>query len=222
MFRDVLDQIGDLPPAVPVVAVALLAYSETARFLDLVVPGEVGMVLAGAAAAEAGVPLTVVAAAGFVGAVSGDSTSYWIGRGAGPRVVHRFRWTRKRLEPALERARRYFGRSGGWAVLGGRFVGALRAVVPFVAGSADMGFGRFLAWNVVASLAWAGAVVSAGYVLGDDIASVIDRVGGLVSVVVVVALIPHDDCRDELEREARRLLAAAEEEAKLASADVPG
>lgn len=31
---------------------------------------------------------------------------------------------------------------------------------------------------------------------------------------------PHDTCRDELEREACRLVAAAEKEAKLASADV--
>lgn len=189
MFRDALDQIGDLPPGVLVVAVALLAYSETALFFDLVVPGEVGMVLAGAAAAEAGVPLALVAAAGFVGAVLGDSTSYWIGRRAGPRMVHHFRWTRKRLEPALERARGYFGRSGGWAVLGGRFVGALRAVVPFVAGSADMGFGRFLAWNVAASLTWAGSVVSAGFFFGDDIASVIDRAGVLVSAGAVAGLV---------------------------------
>jgi len=33
---------------------------------------------------------------------------------------------------------------------------------------------------------------------------------------------PHEECRHELEREARRLVAAAEEEGRLASADVPG
>jgi membrane protein DedA with SNARE-associated domain len=52
-----------------------------------------------------------------------------------------------------------------------------------------MGFGRFLGWNFVASLGWASAVVSAGYICGDDIASVIDRVGTAVSGAVIVVVI---------------------------------
>lgn len=208
MVRDAIAQIGDLPPVALLAVVLLLAFAETALFLDLVVPGEVGMVLAGAAANEADIPLVAVIAAGVVGAVLGDTTSFWMGRVAGPRLVHRFRWTRKRFGGALERAERYFEHTGGAAIVGGRFVGALRAVVPFVAGSAGMGFGRFLAWNFVASLGWASAVVSAGYFFGDDVASVIDRVGTAVSVGVIVVVVAAILWRRRSRREQRTESAA--------------
>lgn len=189
MAERLIERIGELPAPLFLLAVALLAFSETVLFLDLLVPGEVGMVLAGAAAVQAGIPLGAAIAAGVVGAVLGDSTSYWLGRTVGPDIVHRFRWTRRRVEPGLERARRYFERSGGLAIFGGRFVGALRAVVPFVAGAGEMAYERFLAWNVAASVAWVGLVITLGHQFGDDIASVVDRVGVVVSVVVVIAIV---------------------------------
>ena len=189
MLEGLIERIGELPAPLFLLVVALLAYSETVLFLDLLVPGEVGMVLAGAAAVEAGIPLAAAIAAGVVGAVLGDSTSYWLGRTIGPGIVHRFRWTRRRVEPEMERARRYFERSGGLAILGGRFVGALRAVVPFIAGAGQMAYGRFLAWNVVASVAWVGLVITLGHQFGDDIAAGVDRVGVVVSVVAVIAIV---------------------------------
>jgi membrane-associated protein len=189
MFRDAIAHVSELPPVALVAVVFLLAFAETALFFDLVVPGEVGMVFAGAAAHEADIPLLAVIAAGVFGALLGDTTSFWMGRVAGPRLVHRSRWTQKHFGGALQRAQRYFERAGAVAIVGGRFIGALRAVVPFVAGSAGMGFGRFLGWNFVASLGWASAVVSAGYLFGDDVASVIDRVGTAASVAVIAVVI---------------------------------
>jgi membrane protein DedA with SNARE-associated domain len=71
----------------------------------------------------------------------------------------------------------------------GRWVGALRAVVPFVAGAAHMPYGRFLAWNVAASIGWVTTVVLLGWTLGNTVAATVDRVGAVVSVLVVVAIV---------------------------------
>jgi membrane protein DedA with SNARE-associated domain len=70
-----------------------------------------------------------------------------------------------------------------------RWVGALRAVVPFVAGLGRLRVATFVGWNVAASLAWASVVVLLGWGFGERVASVVDRVGLGLSAVVVLALI---------------------------------
>ena len=187
MGSRILEWVGGLSSWVLVVAAAGLAFGETAIALDLLVPGEVGMVIVGAAAARSDYPLLPVVVAGMVGAVVGDSVSYAIGRRWGAAVVCRWEFTRRRFEPRIARAERYFHSHGGWLVFVARFVGAFRAVVPLVVGTAGMPYPRFLAWNVVASVTWAGIVVTLGYHFGDEIARFVDRVGLGLSVAAIAA-----------------------------------
>jgi membrane protein DedA with SNARE-associated domain len=165
-----------------------LGFGEAAIGLDLLVPGEVGMVLVGAVAAAGNTSLPLMVAAGAVGAAAGDSVGYWLGRCYGLRLVERWGWTRRNLGPSTERAREHFARRGGATVFVARFVGALRAVVPVVAGTSRMPYGRFLAWDLPAAVLWASAVVSLGYFVGSEIAIVVDRVGFVISVAVVLAI----------------------------------
>jgi membrane-associated protein len=153
--------------------------------MDLVVPGEAGMVVAGAAASRADVPLVTMIAAAAVGAVAGDSVSYWVGRRWGMSVIRRWEPLRRRLEPRVERSHKYFAERGGVAVFLGRFVGAVRGVVPAVAGMSAMPYRRFLPWNVLASLVWTTAVVSAGYLLGRNVEKVVSRTSLVITLLVV-------------------------------------
>jgi membrane-associated protein len=184
----VLDTIADLGGGALHLAAFLLAFGETALFMDLVVPGEAGMVVAGAAAARGDVPLPTMIAAATAGAIIGDSVSYLIGRRWGMALVHRWRPVRERLEPRVERARSFFDRHGGAAIFIGRWIGAVRGVVPAVAGTADMPYRRFLPWNVLASITWCTVVVTAGYLLGRNVEAVISRLSLLVTGVVVIGL----------------------------------
>lgn len=186
---DVIDFLARATGAALYLLVAILAFSETAMFLDLLVPGEVGMVLAGAAGARGDTSLLGLVGAGAFGAVLGDTFSYVLGRRYGSRLVHRWDFVRRRLEPHLEGAHAYFARKGGVAVFGARWVGALRAVVPFVAGTAAMPYPRFLLWNVLASLGWVTTTVTLGWVAGEPAANVVDRIGPVLSAVVVVLLV---------------------------------
>ena len=165
-------------------AAFLLAFSETALFMDLIIPGETGMVVAGAAAARADVPLATMITAAAVGAIAGDSVSFWVGRRWGMSLIRRWEPLRRRLEPRVERSREYFARRGGAAVFLGRFVGAVRGVVPAVAGMSAMPYRRFLPWNVLASIVWTIAVVSAGYVLGRNVEKVVSKASLVIALVV--------------------------------------
>jgi membrane-associated protein len=182
---DVVSRAEGLTLALVVFALVL---GESLIVTDLVVPGEVGLVVAGAAAAANGTPIGLVIGAAALGAVAGDTAGYLVGRRYGTDVITSHRWGR-RLRPALSRARRYFAEHGTAAVAGGRWVGALRGLVPVVAGAARVPAPRFYAPAVPSGTAWVTTVTLLGFFWGDDIANVVDRAGLLISVVVVAAIV---------------------------------
>jgi membrane-associated protein len=188
IVEGLIEQVAELGGVRVYLLAAGLAFSETMLLLDLIVPGEIGMVLVGAATHEAELSLPVAAASAAAGATIGDTVGYVIGRRYGTAFVDRWAFTRRRLGPALERAHERFHDHGGAIVLLGRWVGALRAVVPIVVGAADMPFRRFFAWNVLASVTWASTVVSVGYFFGRHIGPSVERVGFAISAVVVTVL----------------------------------
>jgi membrane protein DedA with SNARE-associated domain len=56
------------------------------------------------------------------------------------------------------------------------------------AGSARLSASRFLVADVPSAVAWSVTIASIGFLWGDDIAGVIDRIGIGLSVAAVVAL----------------------------------
>jgi len=183
----VIDWAASLGSPELYLVIALLAFAETAVFADVVVPGEVGMLVVAAAGASAGLswPALVVCAA--VGAALGDTVSFGIGRRWGSRVIG---WQRRRGgrgSAAVDRAVKTVADRGGPAVLVGRWIGVLRAVVPVVAGSGCMPLRRFLGWNVVASITWAGVVVSLGYHVGPAASRFVQRAGWAAAALLVAA-----------------------------------
>lgn len=195
MLDSVLDAVADAGVLVLLAAAFGFAFAETALFLDVIVPGEVGLVVVGAAGERADVELVYLIGLATLGAVCGDSVSYLIGNRVGVRLVTRWAPVRRRLGPSVERAQAYFADRGGSAVFFGRFVGALRAVVPFVAGIGRMPYRRFLVWNVMASVAWTSVVVSLGYYVGREAGDDVDRVGFVFMVVIVGALVGYASVR---------------------------
>jgi membrane-associated protein len=188
VLERIIELVSNLGTLGLAAAASLLAFAETGIGLDLIVPGEAGMIVAGAAAEQGGHPLWVVILGAAIGATLGDCVSYAIGRRWGLRILERFEITKRRLVPAVHRAEPFFERWGGLAVFFGRWVGALRAVVPVVAGTAKMPFPRFLAWNVAASIAWSTTVVGAGYAFGLPAARAVDSAGIWVYAGVAVAV----------------------------------
>jgi undecaprenyl-diphosphatase len=188
MANRIIDWIAALDGWVLWVAVLALAAGESAVGLDFVVPGEVGMVVGGAAGERADVPLLALIIAATLGSMIGDQVSFQLGRHFGVALAGRWTWTRRHLEPKIETAREHFERRGAVTVFVARWVGALRAVVPFVAGTADMPLGRFLLWDFVGAVSWSATVVTLGYVFGRSIADLVDRFGLVISLVVVTGL----------------------------------
>src|SRR6185503_17414463 len=98
-------------------------------FVGLFVPGETALLLGGFLAYQGKLHLALVILVTVVGGILGDSAGYEIGRHLGDRMKRTW-FGRKIGEDRWERARKYVREKGGRAILLGRFVGILRALVP--------------------------------------------------------------------------------------------
>jgi membrane-associated protein len=182
VLQTVLDWLAGFGPVGLYAAALVLAFAETAIFADLLVPGEVGLALVGAATATADdASVVLVAAAAAVGATLGDCVSYAVGRRWGTSLLAKG----ERRHGSLVRAREAFERHAGGAVFVARWIGVLRAVVPVVAGASKMPFRRFLVWNVAASITWASTVVGVAYVAGPHAVRFVDRAGWVLVALLV-------------------------------------
>jgi len=168
--------------------VFLVSTLESLAFVGVVVPGAVFVVFAGSLAARGYLDLGDLIWFAAAGAIFGDGISFRLGRGG-----HiRFDPGNRIFKPSLlETGRAFFDRHGGKSVFLGRFVGLVRAVVPFVAGMYGMEPKRFYVWNVASALLWASAHLAAGYYLGQAWRAVetwSTRLGLVLAAVLLLAL----------------------------------
>jgi membrane-associated protein len=173
-------------PLVLVVVFALPAL-EASTLLGIVVPGELALVLGGVLAHQGRVPLWATVTAGAAGAVVGDSVGYAVGRRVGGRLLTRI--PRRLVQPGqVERATALLRRLGGRAVFVGRFIAALRALVPGLAGTAGMPYGSFLVWNLAGGVLWATGFVLVGFAAGPAWRTA-ERVAGRAGLVLLGVIV---------------------------------
>ena len=156
---------------------------ESAAFLGFLVPGETVVVSGGVLASFGVLGLEETLAVAVTGALTGDNVGYWLGRRLGRPWLERHGRKIGVDVLMLRRVDELFERHGGKAVLLGRFIGFLRAMAPFAAGSARMPYRTFVAYNSVGATTWAIAFVLLGYFLGTSW-SVVERWFGRIGLVV--------------------------------------
>jgi membrane-associated protein len=170
-----------------------IVFAETGLVVTPFLPGDSLLFAAGAIAATGALDVRLVSALMMVAAILGNTINYSIGRSLGMRIIERSqrdpRWARF-VQPAyVARARHFFERYGGAAVVLGRFVPIVRTFVPFVAGVAEMTYATYMLYNVAGSVAWVGLCVGAGWAFGN--VPIIKENFSLVALgIVAVSLLP--------------------------------
>jgi membrane protein DedA with SNARE-associated domain len=194
MNVDVL--LESIPPVLVYVVVGAVVGMES---LGIPLPGEV--MLVGAALLSARHDLAVdpagVGAAAVVGAVTGDSIGYSIGRRFGMSLFDRLgrRFPRHFGPGHIAFAERLFARWGTGAVFFGRFVALLRILAGPLAGALKMSYPHFLAANVSGAVCWAGGTTALVYFAGVAAERWLTRfswvalVGGVVAGVIGAILL---------------------------------
>ncbi len=170
-------------------AIAALVFGETAVFVGFILPGEIAVVIGGFLASRGHLSLPVLIIIVVFAAITGPFVGYEIGRRMGDRLfaVKPLR----RVHRGIEKARIVLRQRGGAAVLAGRFVAVVRALMPAAAGAAQVRFRTFTVYNVLGGLIWGIGYCLVGYLAGSAYAVVASRIGTgfAVAVGVIVVLL---------------------------------
>lgn len=199
--------------------VGLLAFLETGAFVGLLAPGETIVVLAGAVAGQGETSVILTLGIVWASAFAGDTASFFLGRklGRGFVLKHgpKLRITRERFADVES----YFDRHGGKTILIGRFIGLVRALAPFVAGSSNMAYRAMAPYSILGTGLWAATFTLLGFYASRNIEAVLSNsehallaFGLLVALVVGITFavrhlrVPENRRRIARGMESRRVL----------------
>lgn len=154
--------------------VVLIVFIESGLFFGFFLPGDSLLFIAGMVIANTLSPfefpianllywILLISAAGFLGNYLG----YFVGTKSDRFLFRRKdNWLFKKKY--LFQAKDFYDRRGGGAIVLARFLPIVRTFAPIVAGMVKMKLGKFSFYNILGSFLWAGIIVSAGFLLGEN------------------------------------------------------
>lgn len=209
-LNDVASKVGKLTYLI----VGVAAFVETAAFVGLVLPGETVVILGGAVAGQGETSVILTIGIVWACAAGGDSVSFLLGRRLGRGFIMRHGPKVRITHERFARVEDYFSRHGGKTILIGRFIGLVRALAPFVAGSSGMRYMGFLPYSVLGTGLWSAGYVLLGYFASRSLDAAAHAAGqgtlffGIAVVAIVAIVWGARFLRDPANR--RRLVAGME------------
>lgn len=154
--------------------VLLIVFVETGIFFGFFLPGDSLLFIAGMIIANTLSPFDVqgfnllywillIATAGILGNYAG----YWFGKKSDRLVFRKDNWLFKRKY--IIQAKTFYDKKGGVAIMLARFLPIIRTFAPIVAGMVKMDSGKFSFYNIAGSILWSFSIVSAGFLLGENV-----------------------------------------------------
>ena len=167
----------------------LIVFCETGLVITPFLPGDSLLFAIGALAADptSNLNIWIAAVVLLVAAILGDTVNYWIGRRFGGWMIRKFP---RIVKPAhIERTNAFFVRYGGKTIIIARFVPIVRTFAPFVAGTGEMNYRRFMYFNVIGAFLWVGLILPAGWFFGN-IPIVKENFGIVVLGIIIISILP--------------------------------
>ncbi len=145
--------------------VPLFAFAEACIGIGLFVSGVFLVAVSSIVIDQQLASLPVIALLAFFGAVAGDHVGFYVGRWVGPHF-HHIGVVEKR-KASFERAEKLIRYYGPFAVFIGRFIPAIRSIIPALLGITDFEKVKFSILDSLACLLWATALAAIVYGLDN-------------------------------------------------------
>jgi membrane protein DedA with SNARE-associated domain/membrane-associated phospholipid phosphatase len=213
-LQSLLDDVSRKLGKLTYVFVGLAAFLETGAFIGLVAPGETVVILGGAVAGQGETSVILTIGIVWVCSFSGDSVSFLLGRKLGRGFILRHGPKVRITEERFNRVEGYFDRHGGKTILIGRFIGLVRALAPFTAGTSGMRYPSYLPYSVLGTGLWSAGYVLLGYFASRSLDAAAHAAGqgtllfGIAIAVIVAIVLATRFLRERENRE--RLVAGME------------
>ncbi|MGO2539563.1 VTT domain-containing protein [Specibacter sp. AOP5-B1-6] len=175
---------------VVVIACAII-FAETGLLVGFFLPGDSLLFTAGLLVSTGTMPVNiwVLMALLIVSGFIGNQLGYFIGYKAGPAIFNKPE-SRLFKKQHVDTAHAFFEKHGGKALILARFVPIVRTFVPVIVGVAKMDMRKFVLFNAIGAILWAGGITLLGYILGNKVPWVRDNLDIIFIAIVAVSIIP--------------------------------
>jgi membrane-associated protein len=193
---DFLKQLTNPESIITIGGIALLLFvifAETGLLLGFFLPGDSLVFISGLLCATRPdllhVSIYTLVIELTVAAILGNMVGYWFGKRVGPALFQR--------EDAFLFKKRYvtithdfYARHGGKTLILGRFLPIIRTFAPILAGVIQIGFKRFMVYNIIGATLWISVLTLIGYYLGTTIPWIKNYLGYIVIILIIITSIP--------------------------------
>jgi len=189
MNSDTLDALIAWISAHPIAAgavVCLVAFCDAVVILGFAVPAAPILFAVGTLVGLGTIDGTYAVLSAALGAFLGDGVSYLFGRHYGDRM--RRMWPFSRHPQWIEQGEVFFRRHGLKGIVIARYVGAVRPLVPAIAGMLKMRALRYALPSAFASITWALLFIAPGWVFGASI-ELFTAIAGRLAIVLAMLIV---------------------------------
>jgi membrane protein DedA with SNARE-associated domain/membrane-associated phospholipid phosphatase len=189
------------------VLVGAMAFLETGAFVGFVAPGEFTVILGGVIAGEGTISIIPLIGIVWICAIAGDSISFLLGHRFGRQFLLEHGPKVRISEERFHQVEDYFDRHGGKTIVIGRFIGFVRPLAPFIAGTSRMTYGRFIPYSILGTGLWGSTFCLLGYIFWRSFSTVSKVAGratlafGVLAAAIALIVYARHRLKDPAERE---------------------
>ncbi len=169
VITDFFSKLGNLEELIKwggLTVLIIIVFAETGLLIGFFLPGDSLLITAGLIAAQGYLDITVLNLSLIIAAIAGDQIGYLFGKKTGPKLFKR----EKSLlfnKDHLIKAKHFYEKYGGRAIIYARFVPFARTFAPIVAGIGDMNYSKFISYNIFGGIFWVLSMTLLGYFFGN-------------------------------------------------------
>ncbi|MCA9356754.1 bifunctional DedA family/phosphatase PAP2 family protein [Candidatus Nomurabacteria bacterium] len=161
---------------------------EAVPLLGLFSPGMVVIVAGGFMVKLGFLDLGDVIFVASLGAVTGDFVGYLLGKKYGVGLLEKYGKYFFFKKEQFESTKKIMHKHAGKSLIIGRFNSLTRALAPFVAGTTNIPFRKFMLFNIIGGVAWVTVFVLVGFIFGHSYEAMSKYIGRFVLVAVTVGI----------------------------------
>jgi membrane protein DedA with SNARE-associated domain len=140
--------------------------------LGVPIPAVPSMIAAGALGADGQISAMASLGLAVIASVIADSIWYLVGRTHGDRMLELVGRVSLSLKFHIEKVNDHFDRWGPLALTLAKFVPGISTLAPALAGSGGVSYLRFILFDALGALCWAGTALVIGMLFGGEIEKV--------------------------------------------------
>jgi undecaprenyl-diphosphatase len=169
--------------------VGFMAMAETAAFIGFIAPGEFAIIFGGVLAGEGTLSIVLLIGIVWTCAVIGDSIGFMIGRRFGRSFAERHGPKVRLTEERVKKVEDYFARHGGKTIILGRWLGFVRPLMPFTAGTSGMPYRAFLPYDVLSAGMWSATFCVLGFIFYRSFTQITNVAGkGSLALAILIGV----------------------------------